>query len=54
MSYCLERFQSTEAQGYTMNYGNLTPSNYGDIIVPNESIIQLSIFLIQIMTLENG
>jgi hypothetical protein len=36
MSYCLERFQSTEAQGYTMNYGNLTPSNYGDIIVPNE------------------
>ena len=36
MSYCLERFQSTEAQGYTMNYGNLTPSDYGDIIVPNE------------------
>ena len=36
MSYCLERFQSTEAQAYTMNYGNLTPSNYGDIIVPNE------------------
>ena len=36
MSYCLERFQSTETQAYTMNYGNLTPSNYGDIIVPNE------------------
>lgn len=36
MSYCLERFQSTEAQAYTMNYGNLTSSNYGDIIVPNE------------------
>lgn len=36
MSYCLERFQSTEAQAYTMNHGNLTPSNYGDIIVPNE------------------
>lgn len=36
MSYCLEKFQSTEAQAYTMNYGNLTPSNYGDIIVPNE------------------
>lgn len=36
MSHCLERFQSTEAQGYTMNYGNLTPSSYGDIIVPNE------------------
>lgn len=36
MSYCLERFQSTEAQGYTMDYGNLTPSSYGDIIVPNE------------------
>lgn len=36
MSFCLERFQSTEAQGYSMNYGDLTPSNYGDIIVPNE------------------
>lgn len=37
MSYCLERFQSVEAQGYTMNYGTLTKTNYGDIIVPNEN-----------------
>lgn len=36
MSYCLEKFQSTEAQGYSMNYGSLTKTNYGDIIVPNE------------------
>lgn len=36
MSYCLESFQSTEAQAYTMNYGTLTKTNYGDIIVPNE------------------
>lgn len=37
MSFCLERFQSTEAQAYTMNYGTLTKTNYGDIIVPNET-----------------
>nr|DAT72373.1 MAG TPA: leucine-rich repeat protein [Crassvirales sp.] len=36
MSYCLEKFQSVEAQGYSMNYGSLTKTNYGDIIVPNE------------------
>lgn len=36
MSYCLERFQSTEAEAYSMNYGSLTKDNYGDLIVPNE------------------
>lgn len=36
MSYCLEKFQSTEAQAYSMDYGALTKTSYGDLIVPNE------------------
>lgn len=37
MSYCLRYFQSTKAEGYTMDYGKLTPDDYGDLIVPNEN-----------------
>lgn len=37
MYQCLGHFSSSNAAGYTKNIGKVIPSDYGDLVIPNES-----------------
>lgn len=45
MEYCLKCFQSSDAEGYTMDYGTISTDNYGDLVVPNEDYNNISIIV---------